>query len=622
MGHVLRRCPNVTQLDRETVFFHVQQTPSVRASNVTFRPVPFNDTAPVPDAFVPETTSASLPYPGDHFHSPDMLALVQQQSALDTLAEVSRRHLDYSEFHRQPHLFDQQHGRLEDGHALAEQALAAQLQQVTNATASASATSLDPQLGQLGQVVHHLGGPGNGVTAGELMSWNPTNQSGQQAFGALSAPSIEPTSGFGLLSRKQKTRARGRFTDTRRKEVQGIHEFGLWSSNLLHTKAGIEVPAAVLGMHQLSLEGRIEARFFINSDLCMTFAVKQYSNSHDSKQTSDSSDVHSHNSSNIWLLDEGDTICDKIEAYTNITVQVNSQDEASAFLQATMKQAQTLMREELDREQFAANLEQGSRSCYNLQARLVTETVELWVATNMLAAPEKLALELQYVPDSIPGTQPQSVSWGSATSSDTQSIDPASATYSFVKSQLLAAIESRCSRLAKGIINELERRLLQRQQASRFGTFISAVLLLSAVERMTGLYRTFDDDGHFAPGVGFTSWPLDEQPDKLWRQGEHFADLLIMLLRIRGLPPKTTANQDGMLVAVQDRALSVHINGRPVKDSNDVQSELAVAWLDPIRLSVSDLLTKRDTEVPEREAEAGAWDMRFLSKLLLPENSR
>ncbi|KAK5691181.1 hypothetical protein LTR97_011833 [Elasticomyces elasticus] len=682
LGHIIRHCQNVTQLDRETVFFYMQQPARTNTNSLVQSEQqisPLGQTSMV--------AAASPAYANDQFHAPEML--VQQQSALDTLAEVSRRHLDYTAFPRQMYPYQPQHGDMEGGRVLenlgrapenqanvthpqyhamnipqTEQPFelpvpdmdssrgAADLEQMN---AGASVGSLDPQLGQ-GEIIHHLGGPTNEISAEELMSWNPTNQSGQQSFGAISAPSIEPMPGFGLLSRKQTTRARGRFSDTRRKEVQETRkrgacircrmlkkpcsegdpcntcanvesarlwkgkclrsrladEFNLWSSSLFHSKARIEVPAAVQGMYQLPLEGCIEARFFDGTDLCMSFAAKQHSIT-PHNMTPRGTATHAAEDC-IWLLDEGDSICDKIEAYVDRIVDVSTNNETSVFLQTTVKKAHEMMQQELDDVRAEATSQEGSRSCYNLQGRLVKDTLELWVATNILTSPDTTVLELQYTPTTAPQHLPQAVR-------RTQGIDPTSPTYRFIRSQMLAAVESRCSRLAKSIINELERRVLQRQQASRFATFISAVLLLSAVERMTGLYRSFDDDGQFVPNHGFTSWPLDFPPNSFWQQGDNFADLLIMLLRMRALPPKTIENPDGLLVVFQDRSLSVRINGVPVEHV-EKQSNLAAAWLDPLQLRVDDLQVKRDSAVPDHTAEVGAWDMRFLSKLLLPEKGR
>lgn len=505
---------------------------------------------------------------------------------------------------------------------------------------------------------------GHASTDTQFMVWNPTDASGKQTFGTLSAPYKEPPPGFALLNQYTKKTARGRFSDSRRKEVQEIRkrgacircrmlkkpcsegtpcntcanvesarlwkgtcirtrladEFTLWSTSLFHSKARIEVPAAVQGLHQLALPGRMEARFFGVSDLCMSFAMKQYSTSQEVQQRLDPTSQQEGDRTCIWLLDEGENMCDKIEEYVNRISHARVGNEQSGFLRATLQKALDLLEEEQAAQVNIVSEPQYGRSCYNLQSQLLKNIVELWVQTCIVTSPDTLELSLSYNAQKSPQHLPDTVT---ATADDqlptTITIAPLSHSYELIKSQLLAATESRCAKLAKSVINELERRLLQRQQVSRFSTFISAVILLSCVEREAGFYRAFDDNGDFKTAFGFTSWPLGEPSHKLWPQGEHFAELLTMLLRMRALPPKTLQKPDGTLAAVQDYTLPVHVQGRPVKEQIDEQIKAAAAWLDPIKIKVHDLATKANGQVPGRDDGVNAWDMKFLAKVLLPE---
>lgn len=66
--------------------------------------------------------------------------------------------------------------------------------------------------------------------------------------------------------------------------------------------------------------------------------------------------------------------------------------------------------------------------------------------------------------------------------------------YSLLCSQLRAATEKRASQLSKTVMNDLERRLLQRQQSGWFETFLVAVILLNCVERTCWLFRSWEDE--------------------------------------------------------------------------------------------------------------------------------
>jgi len=691
LSHLLRRCPRVTQSDRENVFLYLQASPGGpvkrKQSNGGFEGLP-------------ASKLHTVQLPDNHVSQPDprvQFGQLQQQSALETLAEVSRRHLDFSSQRRQ--VVDGQDAIEEDhGRALAEQALMLQLQQATcgpshppaiaaditvpflqstsEPTSAAKPEfahhSIDPQLGvitspmlpQLSESVH---GPAYQTNMEDVMMWNPTNSTGRQSFGTAPAHPETPPPGFGLLKKNARRAARGRFSDTRRKEVQEIRkrgacircrmlkkpcsegtpcntcasvesarlwkgkclrtrlaeEFTLWSTGLIHTTATIEFPAALSNTQQTSLPGCIEARLFTESNLTICFFAKQNAVA---IGTPDELDPCLTNDSGpgdecLLLLDASENFGDKIEEYFNGIASMRATSEPSKFMQATIRKAVDLIFEQ-QAEQTRTPSQHVSRSCYNLQRQLLNNVIELWLETSVLMAPEQFQPYLRYNPNKAPQKGLYNTKWDAEDMSTFRSIGNTSRSYGPIKIQLLTAMELRCSKLAKTVINELERRLLQRQQVSRFSTFIAAVILLNCVERITALYHALDS-GTMTPEVihGFrlSDWPLDETPDALWPQGEHFASLLITLLRMRALPPITCENSDGTLSVVQDYSMPVHVNSKPVRDQVDEQVVAAADWLNPLQLKVAELRAKRDCDLTENGNRADAWDMRLISQVLLPE---
>lgn len=134
--------------------------------------------------------------------------------------------------------------------------------------------------------------------------------------------------------------------------------------------------------------------------------------------------------------------------------------------------------------------------------------------------------------------------------------------YGLICSQLRAAMEKRAMQLSKSVINDLERRLLQRQKTGWFETFLVAIVLLNCVERTCWLFRSWDNE-NFAQ-----RWPLDKRPPYYYNQSDRFADILHMLLRMRSLPPKTTVRpESGVLKAAEG------------------SDENAVRWFDMIQVS-------------------------------------
>jgi hypothetical protein len=221
------------------------------------------------------------------------------------------------------------------------------------------------------------------------------------------------------------------------------------------------------------------------------------------------------------------------------------------------------------------------------------------------------------------------VDWSDNPSQGSLPLSADSLSHDLIRSQLLAATESACHRLSRAVINELERRLLQRQQVSAFATFISAVILFSCIERITSFYHSMDpsappNTSHPqtavpSPQPGGDSRPPGHPisvptPSTLWPQGPHFARLLTTLLRMRALPPKTTLTTDNKLAVLREPGLPVRLNGVAVRDQQDAEAAKAASWLDPLGLDVDFLRTSRDGDV----ADVG-WDMKFVSAVLLGE---
>ena len=70
--------------------------------------------------------------------------------------------------------------------------------------------------------------------------------------------------------------------------------------------------------------------------------------------------------------------------------------------------------------------------------------------------------------------------------------------YALLCSQLRCAAEKRAAQLSKGVMNDLERRLLQRQHSGWFETFLVAMVLLNCVERASWLFWTWEDEQYYS----------------------------------------------------------------------------------------------------------------------------
>ncbi|KAK4508452.1 hypothetical protein PRZ48_002190 [Zasmidium cellare] len=385
-----------------------------------------------------------------------------------------------------------------------------------------------------------------------------------------------------------------------------------------------------------TMHGRIEVRMFRHSNLTMTLHVKKHVSrlvnymssigDNISPYTSDRRIVTGKNetaTADIWLLDTREKLSPKIEEYLNRVADACIAEEPSPFLKATLERAQEMVRQE-QANGYKSLQAQNGRSSYAIANELLKDTVELWVATYILTLRSPSEIEAIYNSAEAPSDEATPSQWTGQQDTQYTSLPPNSR--SLIFAQLLASTESRCLTLAKSVMNELERRLLQRSQVSGFATVIASTVLLNCIERMSGLYRTFDAEP--SPPQAANSlphrppnWPLDAPPRLLWPQGDYFANILIMLLRTRKLPPKTTTSGAGRLIVSQGQTLPFSVN-RSYKEQSDDATKLPARWLNRLALQVSELERLRDGRVPGGEKGVREWDLRFISRLLLPEVER
>lgn len=272
----------------------------------------------------------------------------------------------------------------------------------------------------------------------------------------------------------------------------------------------------------------------------------------------------------------------------------------------------------------------------------MNKLINLWAATNLLITKEPL-WSISYDPlqkpslDAVTIEDPQADKSQHATTPDQTTpqsrrwFAPNSPDYELIHAQLQDATERYCQKQAKWVMNELERRLLQRQQSSSFLTFLAAVILLNCVERMTGLFRSFDPATPSTPTTPIdltadtpsaaipANWPLDDPPAKFWHQGHSFAALLHLLLRMRGLPPATSVRADGALAIVSTFNKANPGVVTAATEGGDSQLQLAALWIERTGVDALALLERKD--LPEDEpgdGDARSWDLRFIAPLLLP----
>lgn len=364
----------------------------------------------------------------------------------------------------------------------------------------------------------------------------------------------------GTSEKSQKPKVRGRFSSERRQEVQQIRKLGacircrmlkksctgetpcttcrgvesprMWKQPCIRTKLINEFSLFAVGLNQVltyhdvsktrthatfePFDGRIEAYHF-QGPMMITFkGVKSEFSPFD--QTKTSEEV-------LYLIntDQEDMIL-KIEQYLRETCLEFVKMEKNHIVKTTISTAQDLAKES--------------------ENSVLFKSLEMWAATCILTSIElqwKLIINLGLFPEKV-----NTLLLQTPTQFDEKQrlIDPliSPACYSLLTSQLRSSIEKRAQVLSKTLMNDLERRLLQRQQTSRFETFLMAVILLNCAERMAWSFQTWDTESKLS------QWPLEKPPATFLEEGDRFAEIVHMILEMRGLPPKITIDNTGKVV--------------------------------------------------------------------------
>ncbi|KAI9730506.1 MAG: hypothetical protein M1834_005747 [Cirrosporium novae-zelandiae] len=437
---------------------------------------------------------------------------------------------------------------------------------------------------------------------------------------------------FSVAHQQPRQKVRGRFTPSRRKEVQEVRKMGaclrcrmlkkpcsgedpcttcqnvesarLWRSPCIRAKLAEEIDLFTtrlyytLSFHNVnsmkskyefvSRPGRVEAMHFDDSNLIVTFNLLMslgcpaYSNI-DPTLSNDENSTQPTNSKPLWMLDDkkdDNEISGRLDRYLKKMASTYFEKELSPFMRETLITASRLHLEHHD--------------------KLLIRALDLWVATHVLTDSD-LHWNLFSNPNQSPLLEPETGVFSPSNSQYCTYIDQVTnaESYNTLCLQLRAAAELRANELSKIVLSEIEKRLLQRQQSSlAFSTLLAAVVLLNCVERYTWLYNTWENEKHAS------KWPLDRRPADFANKSERFSDILIMLLKIRNLQPKTVTDpESGFLKHVsestKDTRITVWVNSWHLKSQDLVARSQAVCDIDDSR----------------------SLDFKFTAKLLSPASS-
>jgi hypothetical protein len=385
-------------------------------------------------------------------------------------------------------------------------------------------------------------------------------------------------------------------------------EFGLYSAGLYSVLAYHATNQAKGQIRLDQTPGRIEATHFPETGTFATFTPLKCQQTQTTQTANiDPAIFGTTASPDLELIDSDDDVSGKLDHYIKQMGGHFSDTEDSVFMKTTVNMS----------KKVTSSSQDG----------LLPKALELWNLTRILTS-KNFEWHLFSNPSLAPTMAPSTLE--NADLEDTVRMPITSLdhpeSYNLITMQLMGATEKRAACLARIVMNDLERRLLQRQQANPFETFLVAVILLACVERMCWLFRTWEVQPQSPPITDPSSsskqelasalqpssppapvseishrnprWPLDKSPTSFSHQGEKFSDILNMLLKMRGVPPKPLPrNPDGLLTVWSE-------------DTEDKVRD----WYDGIAVTTQTLDARANARFGGGEPEE--WELKYVGKII------
>lgn len=363
---------------------------------------------------------------------------------------------------------------------------------------------------------------------------------------AMNPMTTEFSAEYGNGQKATKPKVRGKFNEGRRKEVSDIRKIGsclrcrmlkkpctagdpcdtckgvesarLWKTPCIRTRVAHELCLysaklhAVLAHHQvLAAKGsatfqnslyQIEVSHYPGTTIYASFPCLEAQD----EETGLTS----------FILDtDNDDLSTKLEAYAKRMMPIFIDNEPSQFIRTTLQTALNVSIQKQD--------------------NFLSRALEFWAIVHIFVDSEirwEMCAKTPSLPDEEAG--------------QTKPILSTERSFAIIHTQLNAAAENKASQMCKGMLNELERRLLNKSSKYSFELFLVTVIILNCVEKSTWLFKCWEGEDFHG------QWPLDNPPQSYANQGDDLINVLQMLLRMRDIPPKTFVRQDCGLLAVDD----------------------------------------------------------------------
>ncbi|KAI9640695.1 hypothetical protein NHQ30_011004 [Ciborinia camelliae] len=454
--------------------------------------------------------------------------------------------------------------------------------------AAAQAMQVQDQMAHMGQMTY----PEHNHTDNTFNNGQPPSPKNNVRIAMTTEFSAE----YGNGQKATKPKVRGKFDENRRKEVSSVRKIGsclrcrmlkkpctvgdpcdtckgvesarLWKTPCIRTRVAHELCLysaklhTVLAHHQV-LAAKASATFQISHS---QIEVSHFPGTtiYASFPCLEAQDLDTGLTS--YILDtDNDDVSTKLEAYAKRMMPVFIDNEPSLFIQITLQTALNVSIQKQD--------------------NFISRALELWAIVHIFVDSE---IRWEMSAKTSPGLTEEE-------GGHTKAILSTERSFATIHTQLNAAAENKASQMCKGILNELERRLLNKASRSSFELFLIAVITLNCVEKSTWLFKCWEGEDFHG------QWPLDKPPQHFANQGDDLINVLQMILRMRDVPPKTFVRQDNGILAVDDTSDQV------IQD-----------FFEQAQLSFTDVHDKQVRHFFD-PADSRSYELRYISRLLLPQ---
>ena len=358
-----------------------------------------------------------------------------------------------------------------------------------------------------------------------------------------------------------------------------VNEFGLFSVGLLSTLCYREVSGIKERTNSEPLDGFIQAFHFDHYSSAISFKALRLTVKASISGMGGSFRISAspkENDCGLIVVDSGNdeaALSLQIEQYLRDMHSSLVAAESSPILRSTLHTAEILLRNQGD--------------------SLLERAMGLWSSILVLVDPN---LDFKLVARTGAASDPDSC--GQAVSEPGLALTPLEWPKSthIINLQLRALVEKQAARLARGIMIDLERRLMQKPRDDESHTFIAAVIFMNCVERICwqfGRYASLSD----------AVWPLEKSPADFAREGDRFADILDGMLELRSVPPRTTVDLMSNIIMAQD-----------------VTRKVIVDWFEKIAITPGSLKVISDRKLEVHDCRS--LDVKLFTKFIRPEKEQ